>query len=137
MSTEHSTYEGGCQCGKIRYQAQGEPSNTTNCHCTQCRLAAGAAYMTFTAFPLANVTFATEKPKFYESSDKAERGFCPSCGTALSFNFIGSDTINIATLTFDDPSPFPPTDHIFIDSKVSWLVIGDDLPQFPRERDKV
>ncbi len=134
MSDSETIHEGGCQCGRIRYRVTGRPNNTTNCHCTQCRMAGGAAFVTWSEFPRAHVHFMADEPHTYRSSDRAERGFCPWCGTTLTFHYLDSDTIDLATATFDDPAEFPPQDHLWIDSKISWLVIADGLPQYPRER---
>ncbi|MBL6933684.1 MAG: GFA family protein [Rhodospirillales bacterium] len=128
------THEGGCQCGRVRYRTSGKPNNTTNCHCTQCRMAAGAVYVTWSEYPAEAVTFTTQRPQYFRSSDAAERGFCPSCGTALTFCYFDGDTIDIATATLDDPGVFTPGDHLWIDDKVAWVNINDGLPQYPRER---
>ncbi|HEV8331433.1 MAG TPA: hypothetical protein VGQ22_08445 [Steroidobacteraceae bacterium] len=34
--------EGGCQCGAIRYRAEGEPLLAALCHCFMCRRAPAA-----------------------------------------------------------------------------------------------
>ncbi len=128
------TYEGGCQCGQIRYRITGECSNTTNCHCTQCRMATGAPYGTWSEFPATAVTFTT-RPQYFSSSDSAERGFCPNCGTALTFCYLEGDTVDIATATLDNPDAFPPVDHLWVESKIEWVKIDDGLPQYPRERE--
>ncbi|NQU57140.1 MAG: GFA family protein [Rhodospirillales bacterium] len=133
--TETKANEGGCQCGQIRYSVSGAPNNTTNCHCSQCRMAAGAPYVTWSEFPAEAVTFISERPQFYRSSDAAERGFCPACGTTLTFCYIDGNGIDIATATLDDPSIFPPQKHIWTRSKVAWVSINDGLPQYPKERD--
>ena len=132
--SEPQTHEGGCQCGRIRYAVRGAPNNTTNCHCSQCRMAAGAPFVPWSDFPAEAVTFTTERPRLYKSSDRAERGFCPSCGTTLTFCYLQGESIDIATATLDDPEVFPPQDHSWTDSKVAWISINDGLPQFPRER---
>jgi hypothetical protein len=129
-----TTHDGGCQCGRIRYQVRGVPNTTTTCHCTQCRMAAGAAFVTWSEFPVEMVTFSGERRQFYHSSDTAERGFCPSCGTTLTFCYIDGADIDISTATLDDPSVFPPQDHLWVDSKISWQPINDGLPQYPRMR---
>ena len=130
--TDKATHEGGCQCGRIRYRVAGTPNNTVNCHCSQCRMAAGAPFVTWTEFPAEAVTFTPERPQYYRSSDAAERGFCPSCGTSLTFCYIDGNAIDIATATLDNPGVFAPTSHLWIDSKVEWLKINDGLPQYVR-----
>lgn len=134
MSTVHTIHEGGCACGQVRYQIEDQPNNTTNCYCTQCRAAVGAPLVTWSEFPRSAVTFTSGEPKWFKSSDWAERGFCETCGTALTFRYIEGDALDIATATLDEPDTFPSEDHLWVSSKPDWLVIGDDLPQYPRER---
>lgn len=128
-----STLEGGCACGHIRYRVSGEPSQTSVCHCTQCRMATGAPFGVYSAFPAEAVEFLTERPTYFKSSDAAERGFCPKCGTALSFCYFDSEEIDISTATLDDPNAFPPQDHWWTESKIDWVNIDDGLPQHPRQ----
>ena len=51
------THEGGCLCGAVRYRAQGQPNNVTNCHYRDCQQAVGAAFVTWAEFPAAAVTW--------------------------------------------------------------------------------
>src|SRR5262249_60587543 len=46
-------------------------------------------------------------PRRFASSNKAWRGFCPDCGTPLTFETDGRT--EIAVRAFDDPSVVPPT----------------------------
>ena len=98
-------------------------------------MAAGSPFVTWAEFPAGAVVFIQGKPDFYRSSDRAERGFCAGCGTALTFRYIKGDTIDIATATLDDPGAFPPQDHLWTGEKVSWLEINDGLPQYAKGRE--
>jgi len=31
------TYTGGCQCGKVRYEAQADIGEVITCNCSRCR----------------------------------------------------------------------------------------------------
>lgn len=34
-------FEGGCYCGELRYEAEGEPLAKAQCHCRQCQYFSG------------------------------------------------------------------------------------------------
>jgi hypothetical protein len=36
-------FEGGCYCGKVRYEAEGEPMLKAQCHCRECKYISGGA----------------------------------------------------------------------------------------------
>ncbi|MDP1906963.1 MAG: GFA family protein, partial [Hyphomicrobium sp.] len=46
---------GGCHCGAIRYQAEGDVLTHALCHCTDCRRHAGAPMVGWTMYPQAAV----------------------------------------------------------------------------------
>lgn len=121
-------YAGSCLCGAVRYQAAGAPERVNNCHCVQCRKASGAAMLTLATFPANRVTIAGE-PAFFRSSEAAERGFCPACGSTLFWRRIGSDLIDVSVGTLDDPDALPPVEHLFVKSRVAWFETTDDLPR--------
>lgn len=127
-------HEGGCLCGRVRYQVTGRPLVATVCHCGQCRKAAGAPFVAWAEFPAQAVAISRGKVAWFGSSDAAERGFCRHCGTALSFTFIDGDTIDISTATLDDPNAFPPQDHIWTEFKVGWVELPQGVPAYPRSR---
>lgn len=67
------------------------------------------------------------------SSPGVSRGFCKDCGTSLTYEHERrSGDIDITITSFDDPSQFPPRAHIWLEDKVPWLTIGDDLPRYRR-----
>jgi hypothetical protein len=127
--------EGGCLCGAVRYRVTGHPYNLTHCHCTLCRRAAGAPFVTW--FSVANNGFRLVRgePVRYRSSAKAVRGFCGHCGTQLTFQH--DDTpgeVDITMCTLDDPNVLTPEDHIFTRSRLRWVVLGDGLPEHAAAR---
>jgi hypothetical protein len=76
---------GGCLCGAIRYQAEGEALTHALCHCTDCRRHAGAPMVGWTMYPQGAVKVTRGTPKVYVSSEHGRRHFCPDCGTGLFY----------------------------------------------------
>jgi len=126
--------EGGCLCGQIRYDIAAAPIRVTNCHCRTCQMASGAAFVTWAEFPADSVNWENAEPKFRTSSDIGERGFCPECGTALTFRFTTGETIDIAVASLDDPGALTPADEIWIESRLDWMPANPNLPQHLKRR---
>jgi hypothetical protein len=127
-------YDGGCLCGEVRWHATGEPLRVNYCHCEMCRRASGAPVVSWATFPAANVTFTRGGPTWRQSSDIAERGFCGTCGSALTWHGLGEDIIDVTVGTCDLPDTLVPSHHLWTESAIEWLDIPDNLPRYPRER---
>ena len=124
--------EGGCQCGAIRYQISGEPVMAAICHCSMCRRANGAPVVAWAMYQESKVTFGKDSPKLFASSAEAKRGFCPVCGTQISFTaeYIPG-LIDITIGSLDHPEMVIPTLHYWDSRRLPWVRFADDLPRFP------
>ncbi|MEQ1551890.1 GFA family protein [Sphingorhabdus sp.] len=123
------TLSGGCQCGRVRYEARVENFDAYWCHCRMCQKATGGIAAAFVEVPAANINWLSE-PDWYESSPVAVRPFCSHCGTPLGFrwkdNSGGSD---LTVGSFDDPSRFVPIAHAGAEAiNEAWL----DTRELPR-----
>lgn len=134
MSKSNDTFDGGCLCSHVRFHTTGTANNVSNCHCRLCQKASGAAFVTWAEFPQAQVTWLENKPHWRASSDKAERGFCPNCGGAVSFRYSGSANVDVAVALFDHPEAFPPSHDIFTESAQPWTALDAAIPHYKRER---
>ncbi len=127
--------EGGCLCGAIRYRVQGQPFAVNYCHCRQCRRHSGAPVAAFASYRRDRVAWTKGAPRLFRSSDIAHRGFCPDCGTTLTWEGVGApDEIDIGVGTFDDASSLTPKDHLWTESALPWFHIDDTLPRYRRSR---
>jgi hypothetical protein len=124
--------EGGCSCGAIRYQATGLPYHQTICHCSMCRRSAGAPFVGWFSVHRSSFLLIRGEPLRFRSSASAMRGFCPLCGTQLTFELDDRslDEIDITIASLDQPSAMAPLDHTYTASKLDWVTIADGLPQF-------
>lgn len=133
MST--SVFSGGCQCGQVRYEAEGEPMLVALCHCTMCRRANAAPAVAWAMFANEQVRFTKSAPKKYTSSESAKRGFCEHCGTQISFSadYIPG-LIDLTVGSFDHPETLAPSLQYWDSERLPWLKRDDSLPhhaEFP------
>jgi len=125
--------EGGCFCGAIRYRAVERPIGVTHCHCTQCRRHGGGAFQTWVSFE-GGVTFTKGAPRVYRSSDRAERGHCPTCGTPLIFRYVDqAPRISVSVGSLDTPETVVATRHYWTSETLPWLRLDDYLPRRRRQ----
>ncbi len=114
--------EGGCMCGRIRYKLTCEPIYATMCHCSDCRRACGAQAVAWVTVPDKHFSFTKGQPQRYQSSPKAERTFCPTCGTSLTYrNEERDDETDVTTGSLDNPEQFPPTQDYYCRDRLSWV----------------
>ena len=99
-----------------------------------CQRAYGKTSATFVAFDTGNLEFKKGSPKYYQSSVIAKRGFCPDCGSPIIFNYQSLDTVFFRALY--EPENWKPNGyHLGIESKISWDIIHENLPQYRTEDD--
>ena len=121
---------GGCLCGEVRYEAEGEPLWAAHCHCASCRRATGAPMATWAGFRRGDVRWTAAKPESYRSSPGAERCFCASCGTPLSYESARwADETHILAATLDDPEAVTPERHVYWAEHLSWMESAGTLPK--------
>ncbi len=114
--------EGGCACGRIRFEAEIDSDDAYLCHCRMCQRASGNVSLAMIGIKQTKLRWLTE-PEWYRSSPIAERPFCASCGTSLGFRYLdGTTKIDLTVASFDDPSRFRPTSHFGTESiHEAWL----------------
>jgi hypothetical protein len=125
---------GGCHCGAIRYEVNGDLIVHALCHCTDCRRHSGAPMVGWTMYPADAVKVTQGEPKVYASSEHGRRHFCANCGTGLFYvndvNLPG--IIDIQSGTYDDPGVVAPVAHIQIADRIGWMARVHELPVFER-----
>ena len=128
-------FSGGCQCGQVRYAADGDPIVVALCHCSMCRRANAAPAVAWAMFAEGQVRFTKSAPKTYASSAPATRGFCEHCGTQISFraDYIPG-LIDLTVGSFDHPDALAPSLQYWESKRLPWLKRDEDLPhhaEFP------
>jgi hypothetical protein len=117
--------DGGCHCGRIRYEAEIEPADVVICHCTDCQTLSGSAFRIVVgarkdAFRI------TGEPKVYvktaESGNRRAQAFCPECGTPLFATApTNPEVYSIRLGTARQRAELPPRRQIWMRSALSWV----------------
>ena len=121
--TSSLRYSGGCQCGAVRFSAEGL-SRPSICHCRMCQKAFAAPYGALVYAK--KVEWTRGDPKRFQSSKAVQRGFCGDCGTPLTYEWDGKTDLSICA--FDDPAAFPPAIQLAEESRIPWCDGTASLP---------
>ncbi len=117
--------EGGCLCGRVRYEARGAPMRSYLCHCRDCQRAGGSAFAAAVMFPAEAVSVQGELRAFSvtaESGEAVYRHFCPQCGSGvINTGPPGGEAVVVLAGTLDDPSGFAPDFELFCQSAQPWV----------------
>ena len=126
--------EGGCHCGAVRYQINGNPKTHALCHCTDCRRHSGAPMVAWTMYSADDVKVTKGSLKVYQSSEHGRRHFCESCGTGIFYlnQTVLPGIIDVQSATYDDPNLVPAQAHIQVAERIGWMKTAHALPEFDR-----
>ncbi len=123
-------YHGSCECGAVSYETEADRRDVTICHCGQRLRTAGHAWASVSV-PLADFSITgAASLKWFQSSDKARRGFCIDCGSSLFFEPLSKGRMAIAARTLRKPTGLKTGKHIFIADKGDYYDITCAAPQF-------
>ena len=127
---------GGCYCGSLRYEANGDVEASIQCHCRECQYITGGNPNVIMIMPLSGFEFVKGIPKTFKRKDiekAVTRLFCENCGTGIGTrNPNRPNSIILKVGTFDDPSIFKPDIAIFTIDKQKFHHIEDGLKSFER-----
>jgi len=120
---------GHCLCGRLTFEAEGEPRWVSYCHCASCRRHAASPVTCFVNFNRDQVVFSGERTTF-DSSPGVTRSHCARCGTPIAYETASrADEIDLYLNAFDDPDAFEPQLHAHFDERIPWFDTRDDLPR--------
>ena len=115
--------KGSCLCGAVEISARAD-SEVDVCHCSMCRRWGGGPLFTVPSRAAIELG-GRATPATYRSSDWAERGFCPNCGTHLFYHLLPSNEYAIPAGLFQDADDLRLTSQIFIDEKPAYYDLAN------------
>jgi hypothetical protein len=127
-------FTGGCLCGALRYEAEGEPRYAGLCFCGDCQKATGSAYAPFLGFAARDVRITGPSTSFAckaVNGGDATRNSCPACHSLVfGGDRDGGEDFNIYAGTLDDLSLFEPRIVIFNRNRPAWAPLSEGLRVF-------
>ena len=123
---------GSCLCSAVKFSANLPSKWCPHCHCSMCRKAHGAGYVTWVGFEQEQVSFTkdTDQLAWHDSSPGAQRGFCRQCGSSMFFRSERwTGELHIALGCIDDEMDRKPQANVFFDRHVDWMPIDETLKQ--------
>ncbi len=131
-----TNFRGGCLCGAVQYEANGDSENASYCHCDDCKRATGGPYTVGVLVQIDQLSIISGHPKGYtttaDSGRPITREFCPQCGSPL---FTKTEEYpNLVWLKagcLDKPELIKPSCQTWTKRAVPWAYIDENLPCFP------
>ena len=117
--------QGGCRCGKVRFEVSGEPLLTMACHCTGCQ------HMTASAFSLsegysADVFRVISGETVIGGIHGPSRHYhCEHCKSWLYTEPEGvGGFINVRATMFDEPRTEKPFVEVYVGEALPWAIMS-------------
>lgn len=121
---------GSCLCNEVRYVITKPALRCRSCHCSRCRKAGAAMYLTYLATELDGVRYTRgqELVVRYQVPGAQYFGtaFCSLCGSKMPRLETGRSIAIVTLGSLDDDPGVRSTCHIYVGSKAPWGTIPDD-----------
>lgn len=130
--TTGADLQGRCLCGAVTVAATMSRPMLRACHCDMCRQHTSGAFFSIAADPESIVV--TGPTQSYRSSDWAERGFCPICGSTLWYGTVQDGARHLSAGLFDNAGGAPLKLEFFADKcPQGYRLAGDHRKMTTKE----
>ncbi len=142
-AADPQVFDGGCDCGRIRYRLSSRPLFVHCCHCRWCQRESGGAFALNAMIEADRLQWLTEPPQRVLTPSASGKGQqiwrCPSCWIALSSHYAGAgESMHFVRVgTLDEPDRLPPDIHIFTASRQPWVQLSGEVPAVPEYYDRL
>ncbi len=140
LLAELGYFEGGCDCGTVRYRLTSPPMFVHCCHCTWCQRETGSAFALNALIEADRVPVLTGEPELVDTPSASGQGQkyfrCPKCRIAVWSNYSSEKVRFVRVGTLDAARLISPDIHIFTSSKQPWGELGDQVPIVPEFYDR-
>ncbi len=130
MSDTTIPHKGSCLCGAVQFNVTGPLRDILYCHCEQCRKTSGHHFAATGCQDELLLITEDRGLKWFESSERAKRGFCCECGSSLFWKHKKLDYTTILAGSLELPTNLKARAHIFVKDKADYFDLKDGLPQY-------
>jgi hypothetical protein len=129
-------FDGGCECGAVRYRLTSTPILVNCCHCRDCQRITGSAFAINAMIETDRIEILAGEPVMSslerEGSGDTRAWRCGNCATLLYADhpMFGDAMRFVRVGTLDRAELLPPDAHFFVRSKHPWITIPDGVPAF-------
>ena len=125
--------QGGCDCGRVRYQLESAPLIVHCCHCRWCQRETGTAFALNALIESDRVELLAGPVDLVDTPSNSGQGQriarCPTCRIALWSHYGGNLQLSFVRVgSLDDPDAFPPDIHIFTLTRQPWVQLPAGVP---------
>ncbi len=123
---------GGCACGAVRYEVDGEISPIVHCHCRTCRKTHAAAFSSLASVDRRQFrwTAGEDLLSAFESTPGKFRRFCSRCGSHLFAERVASSSVMLRLGCLDTSIAARDTGHVWRSDGASWFDPSVKLPEY-------
>ena len=117
--------QGGCRCGKVRFEVSGEPLLTMACHCTGCQRMTASAFSLSEGYSTDAFRLTAGEPAIGGIHGPTRHYHCDYCKSWLYTEPEGlEDFVNVRATMFDEPRREPPFVETYRAEGLPWARTG-------------
>jgi hypothetical protein len=117
--------QGGCRCGKVRFEATGEPMLTMACHCTGCQQMTSSAFSLSEGYSADAFRLTAGETVIGGIHGPTRHYHCDHCKSWLYTEPDGADGfVNVRSTMFDEPRRETPFVELYVGEALPWATIG-------------
>jgi hypothetical protein len=117
--------QGGCRCGKVRFEVRGEPLLTMACHCTGCQHMTASAFSLSEGYPADAFKLTAGETAIGGIHGRTRHYHCDHCKSWLYTEPDGvEDFVNVRATMFDKPRTEEPFVQVYVGEALPWAAIG-------------
>jgi hypothetical protein len=113
--------QGGCRCGRVRFEAKGAPMLTMACHCMGCQKMTASAFSLSEGYRSAAFRLTKGEVAIGGIHGSTRHYFCDHCKSWLYTEPEGvADFVNVRSTLFDEPRGERPFVETYLGEGLPW-----------------